>query len=143
MENESSVPTAQSGRAVRQGRFKLIAPRDSVEEFYDLSADPLETVNLLAQPLTEPQSAALETLRNKLAAWQNLPELENPQRSAQFSVETPWFASANLSLWRCVNLATTNWIQVGNATVQDLGFTIRLTDPQPPAGQVFYRARNN
>jgi arylsulfatase B len=143
MENESSVPMAQSGRAVRQGRFKLIAPGAGSEEFYDLSADPLESVNLLAQPLSGLQSAALETLRNKLAAWQNVPRLKNPQRTAQFSAETPWFAGANLSLWRSVNLTTSNWTQVGNATFQDLGFSIRLTDPQPPTDAAFYRARNN
>jgi arylsulfatase A-like enzyme len=143
MENESAVPTAQSGRAVRHGCFKLITPTSGSEEFYDLTSDPLETVNLLAQSLTAEQAAALQVLRGKLSRWQNVPNLENAQRGAQFSTETRWFANANLSLWRSADLAATNWAQVSDAAVQDLGFTIRVTDLQPPTGRVFYRARND
>jgi hypothetical protein len=143
VENESSAPMAQSGRAVRRGDFKLIAPDGGSEEFYDLRADPLESTNLLSGNLTATQSAALDIMRAKLAAWRNVPNLENPQRNAQFSAETPWFANANLSLWRAADLSISNWVQVGNPVVQDLGFTIRLTDPQPPAGKAFYRARSD
>jgi arylsulfatase A-like enzyme len=143
MENDSAVAMAQSGRAARRGNFKLIAPTSGSEEFYDLLSDPLETVNLLAPALTAEQAAALQLLRSKLSGWQNVPNLENSQPAAQFSMETRWFANANLSLWRSADLARTNWTQVTNATIQDLGFTIRLADPQPPAGRAFYRGRND
>jgi arylsulfatase A-like enzyme len=143
MENESGVAMAQSGRAVRRGNFKLIVPTSGSEEFYDLASDPLETANLLAQSLTAEQAAALQALRGKLSVWQNVPNLENAQRGAQFSTETRWFANASLSLWRSGDVAMTNWTEVSNATIQDAGFTIRLADPQPPTGRAFYRARND
>jgi arylsulfatase A-like enzyme len=139
MENETSV--GQSGLATRRGNFKLIRPNGASEEFYDLASDPLETVNLLTETLNTEQQAALETLRARLDVWRNVPNAQNPRLGAQFSTETPWFANANLSLWRAADVGTTNWTPVSNASVENLGSTIGLTDPQPPPGGAFYRVR--
>ena len=143
MENETSGPVGQSGRAVRYGDFKLIQPTGAAEEFYDLASDPLEATNLLNGALTAEQQSMLDLLRAKLNSWRNVPNAQRPQLASQFVVETAWFANANLSLWRATDLVIGSWTQVTNATVQDLGFTFRIVDPLPPLERAFYRLRND
>ena len=83
----------------------------------------------------------LQTLRTKLDEWQNVPEIVAMQVGAGFSTDVQWFANAELSLWRIADVTDTDWLRVTNATLQDLGVAIRLTDPLPPAGKALYRIR--
>lgn len=53
-------------RAIRTQRFKLIANADGTEEMYDLSADPLERVNLLTLGLSVAQGQKYRYLRRTL-----------------------------------------------------------------------------
>ena len=55
-------------RAIRDGRYKLIKRWDDTRELYDLSADSLETKNLLQGKLLPAQSQALTRLENRLTA---------------------------------------------------------------------------
>lgn len=55
-------------RAIRDGRYKLIKRWDGTRELYDLSADSLETKNLLQGKLLPTQSQALNRLENRLTA---------------------------------------------------------------------------
>jgi arylsulfatase A-like enzyme len=55
-------------QAVRDARYKLLRDDPCTEEFYDLTADPLETTELLALGLTAPQRAAYERLAARLDA---------------------------------------------------------------------------
>ncbi|HKQ39790.1 MAG TPA: sulfatase-like hydrolase/transferase, partial [Verrucomicrobiae bacterium] len=143
VENETTAPAGQSGRAVRYSNFKLIQPTGSAEEFYDLARDPLEATNLLLRTLTAEQQATLALLHAKLDAWRNIPNAQRPEVATQFALETSWFANANLSLWRSPDLGSANWIQVTNAMVQDHGFSFRVVDPQPPFSRAFYRLRSD
>lgn len=143
MEDVGANPAGSfTGRAARLGSYKLIRWDTAVEEFYDLATDPLEATNLISRPLTGPQQVSLDQLRAKLVAWTNTPELLAQARTANaFAADAGWFVNANFSLWRNLDLATTNWTRVTNATTQDRGDAIRLTDPQSPDGGAFYRVR--
>lgn len=143
MENSDAAQSNESGRAARRGSFKLLRFSTGNEEFYDLAGDPLENTNLLAGALNAAQQTALDGLRARLDGWANVPTLFSVQAGTAFSAEASWFAGTNLSLWRSTNLATRNWTAVSNAAVQNLGATVRLTDPAPPSGGAFYRARSD
>ena len=144
LEDPDNLPAGTlTGRAARQGQFKLIEWDASADAFYDLSADPLEGTNLLTLTLTPTQQSSLDVLRAKLAAWANVPVIYNQARSGgTFTADAGWFVNPNFALWRNPDPATTNWTRLTNATTQNLGPAIRLTDPQPPAGKAFYRVGN-
>ena len=55
-------------RAIRNDRYKLIERSRGAREFYDLTADPLETSNLLRTPLSETQQGNLGQLEQSLGA---------------------------------------------------------------------------
>jgi arylsulfatase A-like enzyme len=143
MENsDTTAPNALPGRAARRGEYKLIQFNTGVEEFYHLASDPLEATNLLAGTLTGLQQANLNALRARLVAWTNVPVIYSQSlEGGVFSVEAGWFAGHEFSLWRNPDLATTNWTRLTNATTQNLGASVRLSDLQPPAGQAFYHVR--
>lgn len=51
------------GRALRLGNDKLVLPEGGEEELYDLSTDPMEAVNLLADGVSEKEAATIARLR--------------------------------------------------------------------------------
>ena len=57
----------QDGRTIRDARFKLIAFEDDSEVLFDLDQDPLETRNLLAEPLDAELQIQADALRSELA----------------------------------------------------------------------------
>ena len=139
-ESEAVGMNQLPGRAARRGDHKLIQFTNSTEEFYNVATDPTEATNLLLSPLTTTQQSALDALRASLSAWQNTPVLTAPQWSGgQFRADAGWFVNARLALERSTNLTATNWLRLTNATVQDRGFTIRLTDPAAAISNGFYR----
>jgi len=140
---DNDPPGAPTGRAVREGNFKLLSWDTGTEEFYHLATDPLEGTNLLMEPLTAEQQSSLTQLRAKLAGWTNVPVIYHESLSGGvFTADAGWFVNPQFSLWRNPDLASTHWIQLTNGTVQNLGATLRLTDPQPPSGRQFYRVKN-
>lgn len=138
----TQVANAKSGRAARRGDYKLLRYDDATEEFFNVTADPTETTNLLAGTLTTAQLAAYDDLGARLDAWANMPTLQgSPIAGTTFGVDVGWFYGHAFSLWRSTDLST--WSQVTGATAQDNGSTIRLTDPTPPGDRAFYRVQNN
>ena len=69
-----NLPENVAGRAVRNGRFKLILFDNGVQEFYDLSADPYEHTNLLSVVLDAIQRTNYVALTERLFEWETLPE---------------------------------------------------------------------
>ncbi len=63
--------------ALRDARYKLVAPVWAPQELYDLAADPFEANDLLTGTLTPTETAALRGLRTELA------RLRNPRGSLQ------------------------------------------------------------
>ncbi|MCK6502924.1 sulfatase-like hydrolase/transferase [Myxococcota bacterium] len=64
----------EQGRALGDGRYKLIEVQDRGQELYDLEADPLEQVDLLDQGALDAEAgAAYEALAAELAALPDLP----------------------------------------------------------------------
>ncbi len=140
-EDPTDTPAGSlTGRAARLGQFKLFGWDGGAEEFFDLTSDPLENTNLLTRTLTVTEQTHLDQLRAKLLGWTNVPTIYSQSLAGgTFSADAGWFVNPNFSLWRNPDVATTNWTRLTNATVQNRGATIRLTDPQPPAGRAFYR----
>lgn len=143
MQNSGAQQEAQSGRAARRGRFKLIEFTGGTEEYYDLETDPLEATNLLTRVLTTEQSGALASLRARLDAWVNVPNVVTQHLATRFEAEVGWFANATLGLWRTPVLEPASWSRVTNAVVEDRGTVFRLSDPTPPSGQGWYRVRSD
>ncbi len=143
VEDTAATPAGSlTGRTARLGSHKLIQWDTGAEEFYDLAVDPLEATNLVSRTFTVAQQTALAELRGKLVAWTNRPEIVGQARAGSpFSVDAGWFVNANFSLWRNSSPATTNWSRVTGAAMQNFGDRIRLTDPQAPGGDTFYRVR--
>lgn len=61
------------GRALTDGRFKLLSLQDRGEELYDLDADPKETSDLLGGSLSSDASDAYAALSKALATLPDLP----------------------------------------------------------------------
>lgn len=144
LEDPSDLPAGTFfGRAARLGQYKLMEWTGVADEYFDLSTDPLEATNLLARTLSPTEQTNLDQLREKLAAWTNVPAIYSQSATGGvFTVDAGWFVNPNFSLWRNPDAATTNWLRLTNATVQNLGATMRLTDSQPPATRAFYRVVN-
>ncbi len=61
-------PTFQTGKTIRNPRYKLIQLENGTAEFYDLVTDPYEKRNLLLSSLTQIEQAAYLGLSDKLTA---------------------------------------------------------------------------
>lgn len=56
---------------ISNGHYKLFVHKSGKEELYDLSTDPYENTDLMTQPLTPEQQAAVEMLKAELARIRN------------------------------------------------------------------------
>ena len=140
----SNVAAANVGRCVRNAQYKLIAFTGSgAQEFYDLTADPVETTNLLVGPLTAAQQQNLNCLTLKLAQFQTATAVPvvttTALSSGQFTITIPRTATTGYALWRAADLACASWAPVGDAVIALGATTVQLTDPNATAGQFFYR----
>ncbi|VGO15681.1 Arylsulfatase [Pontiella desulfatans] len=73
VETDNLVPGGGSGRGIRSGSYKLIRKDGQDEEFYNLSVDPLEEINLLEGSLGTVDAAIYDALAEKLDSWTNTP----------------------------------------------------------------------
>jgi arylsulfatase A-like enzyme len=134
----TTTPSANDGRALRDDRYKLIQFSTGAEAFYDLLSDPYETTNLVAS-LTDSQRAYYDRLRYQIygyatntgatiasATWAN----------GQFSCAVT--SASSYALWRCADLGTQFWSQVTNGFATTNGNTVTLTDPTPLASGAYY-----
>ena len=143
IEDTSPTPTGSStGRAARQGRYKLLELDSEPDELYDLEADPLEGTNLLSRVLSAEEQRNLDELRAKLAGWRNIPRIQDPVVvGGHLQLDVGWFAEASFTLWRTVNPDRPDWVKVTSAEALALGPTIRLVDTSPLASGAFYQVR--
>ncbi|HKX45305.1 MAG TPA: sulfatase-like hydrolase/transferase [Planctomycetota bacterium] len=66
-------PYASYRQAIREDRYKLIREQNGPKLFFDLAADPFETVNLLEGPLTPEEQRKFRQLDAALNALKPLP----------------------------------------------------------------------
>ncbi len=139
----ASIPNDVAGRAVRNGRFKLIRFDTGVEEMYDLAVDPYEGTNLLARSLSLPQQTNYVALTTQLREWDPTPQ---PQVTGfgmlanRFAVTVTHTNNVRCQLWRSENLAYPVWTVLTNATTLSLSSTnTRLADTSLPPNGAFYR----
>ncbi len=132
-----------AGRAALDARFKLIRFDDGASGFYDLVQDPLETTNLLATggaaALGGEAKTAYDRLTGKLTAWSEAPRLGSGRLGGDgFAVEVTGVATSRYQMQRAAAPGGTGWVEVGEAKA---GPAATLTDPNPPTGGAWYRAK--
>jgi len=135
------VPTNACGQTLKNSQYKLIHFYDHHEEFYDLSNDPYESVNLLTSDMSAAAQSNYYGLAMKLAGYQDvLPEptlVPGVNGSGQFTA-TVLVGSVNYTLWRAPMLDDYAWSPQTNAIVVTNGITVTLTDTNVTP-QSFYR----
>jgi hypothetical protein len=134
----TNYSASESGRVLRDDRYKLIRYTDNHEDFFDLQTDPYENTNLINTLTTEQRQ-----YHDRLEFWLNGYSTNTGPRIASQSWSNGQFSctltqAANYALWRCDDLATTFWSQVTNAVATTNGSTVTLKDVLPPAVQGFY-----
>jgi arylsulfatase B len=138
------VTASLGGKSLRNSQYKLIRFSDNRNEFYDLSTDPYETVNLLNGTLAPTQQANYYSLLLRLAGYQTAlasPAITTFTKAATHADLTV-SRSTNYSytLWRAASSDELAWAPLTNAIVITNGTTsITLTDPAPSPAQSFYR----
>lgn len=134
--------TGNTGRAIMEGDYKLIALNSGMQEFYNVSIDLPEETNLLSGPLSIPETAALENLADKLTTYTNVPFIYSAymDNTNQFNIEIGWFDHEGFTLWRSENLISNSWTSVAGQEFEDQGdAALVLRDPLPPVSNAFYR----
>ena len=136
-------PSNRMGATVRNTTHKLIRFTDGDEELYDLTADPYETINLLAGPLNSTAQANYYALVLKLTELQDTvpaPEVTGTARTASaFSVTVRQSAGTTYALWRSSDLGSLSWAPLPGAAGAAANGLVTLTDNAPPAGRAWYR----
>ena len=140
----SNIATNEGGRALRDDQFKLLRFSDRHEEFYDLTSDPYEATNLLANPLTATQLGHYYNLTIALGDYQNIltpPAITTwSQANHQFTITLQRSTNLTYSLWRAPILDPLAWSPLTNAiAVTNSLTTLTLTDPAANANASFYR----
>ena len=67
---------AYSGRCLRDSQYKLIRPQSGSDEFYDLSADPYEAVNLSGS-MSAAQTTAYNNLSTQMGSYNTPPTISS------------------------------------------------------------------
>jgi arylsulfatase A-like enzyme len=134
----TNYTASQSGRLLRDERYKLIRYTDGHELFYDLLNDPYENTNLIGS-----LSAAQQAYHDRLEFWLTGYSTNTGPRivssdwaNGQFSCTLT--QAASYALWRCTDLTTLFWSSVTNSLATTNNSNVILTDPSPPTGRAFY-----
>lgn len=134
-------PDEESGRALRDERYKLIHYFSGHEEFYDVSNDFLEKTNLLSGTLSGEQQSRVDSFRTKLTQLQEPPHiLEWEHTSESFTVTLLRNGAYQYSLWSSDRVHPAAWQPVTNSaasTQSNMG--LELSDPNPTQDRRFYR----
>jgi arylsulfatase B len=138
-----NLPDSIAGRAVRNGRFKLILFDNGVQEMYDLPADPYEHNNLLLGTLDAAQRANYVALLNRMYEWETLPQPATTNfnlLSDRFTVTASRASDARCWLWRNDVLNYPVWTVLTNVNVVNLSSTsVRMADTNLLPARAFYR----
>jgi arylsulfatase A-like enzyme len=135
---------SNSGRSLRDTRYKLIEFNDGMREFYDLQTDPYESTNLLAGTMSAGQQGAYYQLRMQIAAYQDTlvsPVISSWSRAAgQFAVTVQHGAGYSSTLWRASDLSGLTWAPLTNALITTNSSTsTTLVDPAATNASACYR----
>lgn len=133
-----------TGRTLRNGQFKLIQFTDGTEEFFDLSADPHEGINLLADAMDATQLANYHSLTFKLAGYQEAlaqPVVTGVSVSGgAFTLTVSGESDLVYTLWETTTFNDLDWTPVTNAITLSISPTeVSITDPGGGAARRFYR----
>jgi arylsulfatase A-like enzyme len=140
--SETLTNTA-AGRALTDGRYKLIQFRNGTNELYDLQSDYLEATNLLARALTVAEQGAHDMLAAQSDVWQVRPALHSLTRTgAQFSASFTPVQRNTYTLERRAAANTGSWLSVTSTVAPSSDITLRLTDADAPGTNQFYRVRS-
>ena len=135
----TNYTASESGRMLRDDRYKLIRYTDGHELFYDLLNDPYENTNLIGS-----LSATQQAYHDRLEFWLYGYSTNTGPRIASSAWSNGQFScsltqAASYALWRCGDLTTLFWSQVTNSIMTTNGANVILTDPSPPpTGRAFY-----
>lgn len=138
----SGVATNVAGQALRNSQFKLIRFQNGSEEFYDLTADGNETMNLLTGTLSSTQQANYYQLVLGLSKYQSTvasPVVSSASMNGTCSITVSRDESLTYTLWRSADLGDLSWAPVSNAQISVGSTTVTLTDPAPPTTKAFYK----
>lgn len=139
----NNLTAANTGRALRDARYKLIDFTAKADEFYDLTSDPYEATNLLATTMNNTQLANYYSLQMKLGDYQNrltAPVITGFGRAgSQFFVTVQRNLTNSYALWRASTLDGLNWAPLTNALMITNGtISVTLTDTNAATSQNFY-----
>jgi arylsulfatase A-like enzyme len=138
----SSLTNTVAGRALLDGRYKLIQFRNGTNELYDLVSDYLEATNLLAGALNATQQAAYDALVLQSAAWQPRPVLTNAAISGgQFTLRFTPVQQYGYTLERRDSAADGAWLSVTSVTPTSSDVTLQLRDTFTGATNRFHRVQ--
>ncbi len=142
-ENFSDTLTdAVAGRALVDGRYKLIQFQNGTNEFYDLLADYLEATNLLTRTLTVGEQNAYDTLTAKSSEWQARPVLTSLVKTNQrFSLTFTPVQHYTYTLERRDNAATGVWSSVTSSVPTSSDASVIFRDPSASVLNRFYRVQ--
>jgi arylsulfatase A-like enzyme len=136
-----TAPTG-GGRALRDGRYKLIRLNNGNDEFYDLTSDPSEVSNLIAGGINSLSPAQLSyyyRLRFNLGDYQPteaFPPLSHSISTSGFSLTAPVASTGVQTLWQSTDLDF--WSPVAGAGMFSSGGNITLTAPPAVEDKIFY-----
>jgi arylsulfatase B len=137
------VPTANTGRMLRNDQFKLIQFDNGQQRFYDLANDPYESTNLLAATLNSVQQANYYSLTLKLAGYASMARpliTSSLYTNLQFTLTVQRATNLTYSLWRAPILNDLAWVPLSNAVVTTNSVAVvSLTDSAATNTGNFYR----
>jgi arylsulfatase B len=139
----ANLPEERAGRAVRNGRYKLILFDSGLQEMYDLHDDPYEHANLLLDRLSPGQQTHYAALLRQMENWQAAaaPTVTDYRvASDRFTVSVSHPAGTRCWLWRSTTIEYPVWAVLTNASNAALSSTsVRLTDTNAPTTRASYR----
>ncbi|HEY0551498.1 MAG TPA: sulfatase-like hydrolase/transferase [Verrucomicrobiae bacterium] len=137
-----TLSDAVAGRALVDGRYKLIQFQNGTNEFYDLLMDFLEATNLLTRTLSIGEQNAYDTLTTKSSEWQARPALTSLTKTGQqFSLSFTPVQRYTYTLERRDDAGSGSWLNITSAIAPSSDATVRLTDTNAAGTNLFYRVQ--